>query len=216
MSAARNADAWNAILVQLRVKPFTSAKWAALFAQEIGPSTFSAGDSEIDAFMGQILHESAYLEKLEEGLNYRTPGRLMAVWPTRFKSLADEVPYLSNPEALANKVYSGRMGNINVGDGWRYRGSGLIQVTGADNFRELQRLTGVPVYDQPELLRRPTASALKVAIAWWEGAIPDQYLGDVRKITKRVNGGLNGLNDRIALTDQASQALSSGSSIAPG
>lgn len=203
----RNANTWNDILIQCRVKPFTAANWAAIFAQEIGTTTFSKGDSEVDDFLGQVLHESALLDKLEEGLYYKTPGRLMAVWPTRFQSLADETPYLRNPEALANRVYGGRMGNDRPGDGWRYRGSGLIQVTGADNFRALQAATGLPVYDKPELLRQASATALRVAIAWWEGNVPDALMGDVKRVTRRVNGGLVGLADRIALTDEAGRAL---------
>lgn len=133
----------------------------AHFSEVIGPGTFSADDDEIDDFLGQVLHESAMLERLEEGLYYKTPGRLMATWPTRFKSLAEEVPYLRNPEALANKVYGGRMGNNLMGDGWRNRGSGLIQITGADNLKAVQAATGIPVYDRPELLRKPTASAAR-------------------------------------------------------
>ena len=203
----RSAADWNAILIRLGVKPFTAAKWSTVFAEVIGPRTFSQGDAELDDFLGQVLHESARLEQLEEGLYYRTPGRLMAVWPSRFKSLADERPYLRNPEALANKVYGGRMGNTRPGDGWRNRGSGLIQITGADNLRAVQAATGILVYDNPDLLRRPTAEALRVCIAWWEGHIPDSIMGDVVKVSRAVNGGTVGLADRRALTDEAREAL---------
>lgn len=205
--ARRTASDWNRILVACGVKPFIAATWCGIFADVIRDNTFSAGDSEIDDFLGQVLHESALLERLEEGLYYKTPGRLMAIWPSRFKSLADELPFLRNPEALANKVYGGRMGNINPGDGWRNRGSGLIQVTGADNLRALQKATGIPVYDHPELLRTPTAAALQVVIAWWEGSVPDSVMGDIVKVTKRVNGGVVGLADRRRRTDEAREAL---------
>lgn len=203
----RTATQWYAVLVQCQVKPITAAVWSGIFAQVIQSDTFSAGDSEIDDFLGQVLHESGMLEKLEESLYYKTPGRLMATWPSRFKSLEDELPYLRNPEALANKVYGGRMGNVNPGDGWRNRGSGLIQVTGADNLRALQAATGVPVFDNPELLRKPTAEALRVAIAWWEGNVPDAVMGDVKKVTKAVNGGQIGLEHRKKVTDEAAGAL---------
>lgn len=205
--ARRNASEWNTILIACGVKPFTAAKWGTVFAAVIDEHTFSAGDSEVDDFLGQVLHESAMLERLEEGLYYKTPGRLMATWPTRFKSLADELPYLRNPEALANKVYGGRMGNVNPGDGWRNRGAGLIQVTGADNLRALQKATGIPVFDKPELLRKPTVEALRVVIAWWEGNVPDSLMGDLVKVTKRVNGGTIGLAHRRALTDESRSAL---------
>lgn len=203
----RNASGWNAILIACGVKPFTAAKWSTVFAAVIDDKTFSAGDSEIDDFLGQVLHESAMLERLEEGLYYKTPGRLMATWPSRFKCLADELPFLRNPEALANKVYGGRMGNVNPGDGWRNRGAGLIQVTGADNLRDLQKSTGIPVYDKPDLLRKPTVEALRAVIAWWEGAVPDRIMGDVIRVTRKVNGGQIGLAHRRALTDESRDAL---------
>jgi putative chitinase len=99
------------------------------------------------------------------------------------------------------------MGNTQPGDGWRNRGSGLIQITGADNLRAVQAATGIPVYDQPELLRKPTAEALRVCVAWWEKNIPDAIVGDVLRETKRVNGGTIGLADRQHLTDEAREAL---------
>lgn len=203
----RTATQWNDILIQCQVKPRTAAVWSLVFAEVVGPETFSAGDAETDDFLGQVLHESGMLENLEENLRYVTPGGLMRTWPTRFKSLADEAPFLRNPEALANKVYGGRMGNVKPGDGWRYRGSGLIQVTGADNHRQVQALTGIPVYEFPELLRRPTAESLRVAIAWWEHNIPDGIMGDTKRVSKRVNGGTVGLAHRVHATNKAGEAL---------
>lgn len=205
--SVRTASEWNRILVACNVRPIVAAVWSLVFAEVIGPTTFSAGDDEIDDFLGQILHESEGLEKLEEDLYYKTPGRLMAVWPSRFKSLEDEAPYLRNPKALAEKVYGGRMGNVNPGDGWRNRGSGLIEVTGADNLLALQNATGIPVFDNPELLRQATPEALRVAIAWWEGNVPDGVMGNIVKVTKKVNGGTVGLEDRRRRTDSAGEAL---------
>lgn len=204
---SRTAADWNRILIQLGVKPIVAAKWSPVFSEVVTDTTFSAGDSELDDFLGQVLHESSHLERLEEGLYYKTPGRLMAIWPTRFKSLADEVPYLRSPEALANKVYGGRMGNVKPGDGWRNRGAGLIQITGADNLRAVQAATGIPVYDNPDLLRRVTPEALRVCIAWWEGNVPDSIMGNGKLVRKRVNGGSIGLAETMALTDEAREAL---------
>ena len=203
----RTPSQWNQILIQCQVKPTTAAIWSVVFAEIIHTNTFSAGDLELDDFLGQILHESGKLERLEESLYYSTPGLLMKTWPSRFKSLADEVPYLRNPEALANKVYGGRMGNTEPGSGWRNRGSGLLQITGADNLRAVQAATGIAVYDNPELLRKPTAAALLVCIAWWEGHIPDALMGDIKKVTKMVNGGATGLLDREKLTRLAQGAV---------
>ncbi len=198
---------WYDILIRLGVKPITAARWSPHFSSVLVSDAFSRGEAELDDFLGQVLHESARLEQLEEGLYYKTPGRLMAIWPTRFKSLADERPYLCNPEALANKVYGGRMGNVNPGDGWRYRGGGLIQCTGSDNYRALQAATSIPVHDHPELLRRPSAEALRVCLTWWEGHVPDSVMGNITKVTRAVNGGLIGLADRKALTDEAREVL---------
>jgi len=203
----RNTSQWLSILLHCGVRVQVASSWAPIFAQVIGPETFSKGDHELDDFLGQVLHESLLLEELEEDLDYRTPGRLMAVWPSRFKTLADERPYLRNPEALANKVYGGRLGNTQPGWGWRYRGSGLIQITGADNYRAVQAATGVPVFDQPELLRQATPEALRVVIAWWEGNVPDAVMGNVRKVTHAVNGGQHGLLDRARLTGEAGEGL---------
>lgn len=204
----RTAATWNGILIDLGVKPITAAIWSPIFAQEIGDDTFSLGDTELDDFLGNVLHESSMLERLEEGLYYKTPGRLMAIWPSRFPTLESELPYLRNPEALANKVYGGRMGNVKPGDGWRNRGGGLIQITGTDNLRAVQAATGIPVYDNPDLLRKPTVEALRVCIAWWEGAVPDSVMGNSKLVRKAVNGGSIGLRETMALTDEARDALS--------
>lgn len=203
----RNTSQWLSVLLHCGVRVQVASVWAPIFSQVIDERTFSKGEDEVPDFLSQILHESSLLEELEEDLYYVTPGRLMAVWPRRFLSLADERPYLRNPEALANKVYGGRMGNTRPGWGWRYRGSGLIQITGADNYRAVQAATGVPVFDQPELLRQATPEALRVVVAWWEGNVPDVYMGNVHKVTRAVNGGTTGLQDRIALADKASEAL---------
>jgi putative chitinase len=205
----RTVADWVRILTECGVRPATAAVWAPIFSEVIQPGTFSKGDQELDEFLGQVLHESDMLEDLEEGLYYKTPGRLMQIWPTRFKSLEDERPYLRNPEALANKVYGGRMGNTRPGDGWRHRGGGLIQITGAHNLKAVQAATGIPVYDHPELLRKPSVECLRVCIAWWEKNIPDVLLDDddVTAETKRVNGGTIGLAHRKALTDEAREEL---------
>lgn len=203
----RTAATWNGILIDLGVKPITAAIWSPLFAEVIDDKTFSLGDQELDDFLGNVLHESNKLERLEEGLYYKTPGRLMATWPTRFPTLESEKPYLRNPQALAEKVYGGRMGNVNPGDGWRNRGGGLIQITGADNLRAVQAATGIPVFDFPELLRHPSVEALKVCIAWWEGHVPDSVMGNGKLVRKAVNGGSIGLRETMALTDEARESL---------
>ena len=202
----RSERDWLEILVGCGVKAATAAAWAEHFAAEVRVDAFSAGEDEIDDFLGQILHESGHLEHLEEGLSY-SAERLMQVWPSRFPTVADARPYARSPEALANKVYGGRLGNVSAGDGWKYRGSGPIQITGKDNFAALERATGLPLIDNPERLRQPGPEGLRVCIAWWEGHVPDSVMGNVNKVTKAVNGGQVGLADRENITGQAQDAL---------
>ena len=90
---------------------------------------------------------------LEESLYYTTVSRLRAVWPTRFKTETDALPFLRNPEKLANAVYAGRLGNTKSTDGWQFRGSGLIQTTGRSNFEKLANATGIDCINDPALIR---------------------------------------------------------------
>lgn len=202
----RTASEWNTTLVSCGVKPFTAAKWSVVFADTIKPGTFSAGDSEIDDFLGQILHESGGLEHMGENLNY-SAERLMQVWPSRFPTLSVAQPFARNPEALANKVYGGRMGNTEPSDGWLYRGRSPLQITGKDNYIMVGDIMGQDLVTMPELLEQPHF-ALEATIAWWEDRIPDSLLGDTEKVTRRVNGGLHGLAQREDLTERADLALS--------
>lgn len=201
----RIAPEWHDILIQCQVKPTTAAIWSEIFAAVIGERTFSAGDGELDDFLGQVLHESSMLERLEEDLNY-SAARLTQVWPNRFPTLEAAAPYARNPQALANNVYHKRLGNCERGDGWRFRGRGLIQVTGKSNYATVARLTGIDCLNDPDLLAQPL-QALQSAIAWWEGHVPDEAMGNVHKITRIVNGGAVGLAHRQDLTEQAGKAL---------
>ena len=201
----RTAPDWYAILIACQVRPIVAANWAQVFADVIQPDSFSAGDAEIDDFLGQVLHESAGLTRLSENLNY-SAERLCAVWPKRFPTIADARPYANNPEALANKVYGGRMGNTDIGDGWRYRGRGILQVTGKANYQFVGDLVGQDMVDLPELMEQPHY-ALEACIAWWENKIPDSVLKDPERVTEIVNGGHMGLKDRIDLTALATKAL---------
>lgn len=205
MSTLRTAADWNRILVQCHVKPITAAKWAAIFAAEIMPGTFSAGDSEIDDFLGQVLHESGKLEVLEENLRYSAP-RIRQVWPKRFPTLGAAQVVAYKPEALANLVYGGRLGNTAPGDGWKYRGRGLMQVTGKDNYTAVGRALGLDLVGKPDQLAQPNI-ALRASIAWWERNVPDSVMGDIVRVTRRVNGGTIGLDDRVALTKAAQKGL---------
>lgn len=202
---SRTASDWNRVLIACNVKPSVAAMWSQVFADTIRDDTFSQGESEIDDFLGQILHESDGLQHLTEQMHY-SAERLTVVWPSRFPTVNDARPYANNPEALANKVYGGRMGNNEPGDGWRYRARTPLGITGKDNYQWLGDLLGQDLVSLPELLEQPHY-ALEACIAWWEGKIPDTMIGDVEKITERVNGGLIGLVDREERTRRAQEAL---------
>ena len=197
---------WLTILIRTGVRPDVATRWAPVFAAEIKPDTFSLGLAEVDDFLGQILHESAMLTRIEENLNYTSAARICAVWPSRFKTTDDAEQFVRNPIGLANRVYGFRMGNEEPGDGWRYRGRGLLQVTGRDNYRALGRVLGMPLEKDPDLLTRPDL-ALRASVAWWEGNIPDGVVGDIQRVTRRVNGGTVGLEHRAALSAKAKDAL---------
>lgn len=199
------ARKWVDVLLACGVRPVTAGRWAPVFEAEIKPGTFSAGDSEIDDFLGQVLHESGMLERLEEGLLY-SADRLCEVWPNRFRTAADAASCARNPQALANTVYGGRLGNTAPGDGWKYRGRGLLQITGKDNYAALGRVLKLDLVGNPDLLTQP-AIALRASIAWWEGNVPDSVMGDIARVTRRVNGGTVGLDHRSEVTAKARRAL---------
>lgn len=205
MQGLLTADEWREVLIKCGVKIITATQWSSVFADVVKVGTFSGGADEVDDFLGQVLHESAGLEKLSENLNY-SAERLCVVWPGRFPTVAEARPYARNPEALANRVYGGRMGNLYLGDGWRFRGRGPIQLTGRENYRAVGALIGQDLESVPELMEQPRY-ALEACIAWWEDRIPDSMLGDLEKVTRRVNGGLIGLADREHLGALAREAL---------
>ena len=202
---SRTASDWNRVLIACNVKPSVAAMWSQVFADTIKDDTFSQGELELDDFLGQILHESDGLQHLTEQMSY-SAKRLTEVWPSRFPTLHDAIPYEHNPVDLANKVYGGRMGNDQLGDGWRYRARTPLGITGKANYAWLGDLLGQDLVSIPELLEQPRY-ALEACIAWWEGKVPDEIIGDIQKVSKRVNGGLIGLADREERTARAGKAL---------
>ena len=158
-------------------------------------------------FIGQCQHESANFTKLEEGLNY-SASRLMAVWPSRFPSLDVANQYANNPQKLANKVYGGRMGNIDENDGWNYHGRGLIQLTGKDNFANCGSGLGMDLVGDPDRLLDPQYAALSAGWFWNKkglNSLADTQ--DYETMTKRINGGIIGLDDRKAKIAKAISVL---------
>jgi len=153
--------------------------------------------------LGQAAHESGYFKLTHENLNYSAES-MCRVWPSRFKTIEDAAPYARNPKALADKVYSGRMGNAE-GEGHVYIGRGFLQLTGKDNYRAFAEDMGLPeVMDDPECVE--TDFAFETAMWFFEKNklfdIADEGVNEdtIKRITKRVNGGYHGLDDRIAQT----------------
>jgi putative chitinase len=163
------------------------------------------------AFIGQCGHECGNFRILEENLNY-SADRLTKIWPKRFTSLEMAQPYNRNPRKIANKVYSNRMGNRDEAsdDGWRFRGSGWLQLTGHDNFFHAGKACGVDFVMNPDLVRTPQYAAMTAGWFWSTHKCNEVAQSqDWTRLTKIINGGNLGLADRIAHTNQALAVLTS-------
>ena len=164
------------------------------------------GVKRIAAFIAQVGHESGHLTRLVENLNYSADA-LRINWPGRFDAgLASATARKS--EQIANIAYGKRMGNTAPGDGWKYRGRGLIQITGKDNYRACGEALGLDLTAQPELLEKPQYACMSAAWYWATNGL--NTLADAGKfdaITQRINGGQNGAADRQALYARALKVL---------
>jgi putative chitinase len=159
------------------------------------------------SFIGQCAHESGNFRTLEENLRYSATA-LMRVWSSRFPSLDVAEKYANNPEKIANKVYSGRMGNTEEGDGWKYHGRGLIQLTGKENYANCGTALGIDLIGNPDLLIELKYAALSAGWFWGKrglNSLADS--SDIETMTKRINGGLIGLADRKAKIAKALSVL---------
>lgn len=148
-------------------------------------------------FLAQVTHECGGFTVVEENLDY-SARRLRAVWPGRFPTIASATPFAGNPRALGDKVYGGRLGN-GPNEGYAYRGRGLIQLTGKDNYRQYGGDIGVDIVADPDRATEPV-TALRLAGAYWRrrSVNPAADLDDVVGVTKKINGGTVGLPDRRA------------------
>jgi len=159
------------------------------------------------AFIGQCAHESGNFKTLQENLNYSAES-LMKTWPSRFptKEVADQ--YARQPAKIAGKVYNGRMGNTSEEEAAKYFGRGLIQLTGKDNYERCGSSIGVDLVGNPDLLTDPKYAALSAGWFWNKHGLNE--LADAQEhgiITKRINGGTLGLDDRILKTTKALSVL---------
>lgn len=163
------------------------------------------------AFIGQCGHECGNFRILEENLNYRA-ATLMKLWPKRFPTQEIANEYEKQPKKIANKVYSSRMGNRDEasGDGWRFRGRGAIQLTGSDGYFHAGKALGVDFWANPDLVATPKYAALTAGWFWSTHKCNElAESANWTALTKKINGGTIGLDDRIKHINHALEVLSS-------
>ena len=153
----------------------------------------------VAGFMAQCMHESAYFKRFTENLNY-SASALNRVFPKYFiRAGRDASEYHRQPEKIANVVYANRMGNGDVasGDGWKYRGGGLIQLTGKNNYLSFAASVGIPIDAAVEYVRTKRG-AIEAACWFWAENDINKYCDnlDIVGMTKRINGGTHGLEER--------------------
>lgn len=173
----------------------------------------------IAAYIAQCGHESGELTRLVENLNYSAQG-LANTWPSRYavdprarelkpNELAARLA--RRPEAIANNAYANRNGNgpESSGDGWKYRGRGLLQVTGRANYVNAGAALALDLVQHPELLELPWNACMSAAHFWSANGLNDLAdAGNTVAITRKINGGTKGLDERLALTARALAVLS--------
>jgi putative chitinase len=159
------------------------------------------------AFIGQCAHESANFKVLQENLNYSAEG-LMKTWPSRFTTLEYAAQYAKNPAKIAGKVYNGRLGNTSEEEAAKYLGRGLIQLTGKENYVRCGVSINVDLVNNPDYLLDPKYAALSAGWFWNRKGLNELAdSGDVDTMTKRINGGLHGIDDRKAKIAKAQSVL---------
>ena len=191
-------------LTKLKIDPMWAEPLAEAFHRyEINTPVRQA------AFIGQCAHESANFTRLEENLNYSAEA-LMRTWPSRFPTMEVAQQYARNPEKIANRVYGGRMGNgpEETGEGWLYHGRGLIQLTGKDNYTLAGDALQQDFIYSPDLVLAPRWSVLTAGWYWNKRQLNKEAdANDFTAMTKKINGGTIGLDDRIAHIKHAQEVL---------
>jgi putative chitinase len=164
------------------------------------------------AFLAQLAHESAELRRTQENLNYSWE-RLRKVFPRYFRTDPEAQAYGRQPERIANRVYANRMlnGDETSGDGWRFRGRGPIQVTGRENYRKSGQALGINLESDPDRLLDPATGCMAAAWFWHSRGLNALADSDdenaFREITRRINGGFFGLEERVHFWERARAAL---------
>jgi putative chitinase len=182
--------------------------WVSVLAVCL-PKAAIVAPRRVAAFLGQCAQESGGFRDLEENLNY-SAERLCLVWPNRFPTLQAAEACAAQPEVLANRVYAGRMGNGDAasGDGWRFRGRGLIQITGRSAYLHFAQAMGMSL-DQAVAHAGTPAGAADSAVWFWTAnelnALADAW--SIDGLTRKINGGMAGAAERTRLCASALQAI---------
>lgn len=208
----------EAIIARIMPRCANPRDWAHAFERACTGQFTITDPADRAAFLAQVAHESSELTRLEENLSY-TAERLVQVWPARFKSVEFAKQYERNPHKLADYVYAGRGGNgpSESGDGWKFRGRGPIMLTFAENYARFGEAIGDKDYVKkcPDVLLTKAFGALAAAWFWTENRLSflaldnpgDDREEDFRTITRRINGGLHGLDARKRYWTLARQAF---------
>lgn len=165
-------------------------------------------DRRLAAFLGQVMVETDRLRTLVESLQYRTPARLDAMFSAVRGEFDAKILISMGEKAIANRVYANRLGNGDEasGDGWKYRGSGYLCITGRDNFTRIGKITGLEIVEKPEMCRNPMTAA-QVAIAYWDscGLSAMADIGDIDRITRSIAG--NAMTAAIQRRNETARVL---------
>jgi putative chitinase len=158
-------------------------------------------------FIGQCSHESGNFKTLQENLNYSAEG-LMKTWPSRFPTKEVANQYARQPAKIAGKVYNGRLGNSSEEEASKFLGRGLIQLTGKENYEHCGSSLGVDLLSNPDLLSDSKYATLSAGWFWNKKGLNSLAdASDIETMTKRINGGLHGLDDRKAKIAKALSVL---------
>lgn len=213
----------NDLLIAAKIK--NPEKWLDAIVETCAHFEINT-PQRIAAFLAQTSHESGGYTMLTENLNYRA-STLAACWPNRFAELDGKkkpkkdakgalIPtklahsIAGKPELIANLVYSSRMGNgaAETGEGWKYRGRGLKQLTGKDNYKRCGDALGIDLVANPDLLLEPKYAAMSAGWFWKANNLsPFADAGDIKGMTKKINGGYIGLEARQSLYDKVMSAM---------
>jgi putative chitinase len=195
--------AWSTLLTKAGVKPVNVSAWSGPF---VALESSFPDRKELLEFLVQVLHETGRLSLTIESLNYSVTSLLQMFVPKRIsEEQAKKYGRIdgvqpADQRSLANILYGGefgrtKLGNTEANDGWNFRGSGLLQTTGRDNYSYIKSKTGLDVIANPDILRIPSENAVKCAVAQWRRLVKPSILNDEILLRKAINGGTLGLDD---------------------